>query len=125
MTKEYINTDKAPAAIGPYVQAVKSGGLLFVSGQLGIDMKAGEIPELVEEQASCALANMAAILAEAGADYKAVIKTTVYLTDMNNFARVNEVYGKFFRGVYPARSCIAVKALPKNAKVEIECIAMV
>lgn len=123
MSKEVIGTDKAPEAIGPYVQAVKANGFLFVSGQLGIDMKTGEIPENAALQAKCSLDNMEAILSEAGSSYAAVVKTTVFLTDMADFASVNEVYKTFFRGVNPARSCIAVRSLPKGAKVEIECIA--
>lgn len=124
MSKEIVNTEKAPAAIGPYVQAVKANGFLYASGQLGIDMASGTIPETVEEQTRCSLANMAAILAEAGTDYRAVVKTTVFLTDMADFAAVNAIYGEFFRGVCPARSCVAVKALPKGGMVEIECIAV-
>lgn len=123
MSKEVIGTEHAPAAIGPYVQAVKANGFLFVSGQLGIDMKTGELPDSVADQAKCSLDNMEAILSEAGSSYAGVVKTTVFLTDMADFAGVNEVYKTFFRGVNPARSCIAVKALPKGAKVEIECIA--
>ena len=99
MAREIINTEKAPAAIGPYVQAVADNGLLFISGQLGFDVEHGSvIPETVEEQA------------------------TLFLTDMNDFAKVNEVYGAFFGESKPARSCVAVAALPKAAKVEIECI---
>lgn len=122
MAKEIICTDKAPAAIGPYVQAVKSNGILFISGQLGFDMKDGSIPEAVEDQAANSLKNLETIMKEAGTDKTKVIKTTIFLTDMGDFAKVNEVYGSFFEGNYPARSCVAVKELPKAAKVEIECI---
>lgn len=124
MSKEVINTDTAPAAIGPYVQAVKTGSFVFASGQLGIDMTTGRIPDSVTDQTRFALENMSAILAAAGADYRSVVKTTVFLTDMRDFAVVNEIYGAFFHGANPARSCIAVKELPKDAKVEIECIAV-
>jgi len=124
MSKEVINTDTAPAAIGPYVQAVKTGSFVFASGQLGIDMTTGRIPDSVTDQTRFALENMSAILAAAGADYRSVVKTTVFLTDMRDFAVVNEIYGVFFHGANPARSCIAVKELPKDAKVEIECIAV-
>ena len=122
MAKEIICTDKAPAAIGPYVQAVKSNGILFISGQLGFDMKDGSIPEAVEDQAANSLKNLETIMKEAGTDKTKVIKTTIFLTDMGDFAKVNEVYGSFFEGYYPARSCVAVKELPKAAKVEIECM---
>ena len=122
MSKEIISTEKAPAAIGPYVQAVKSQGLLFISGQLGFDMADGSIPEAVEDQAAHSLKNLEAIMKAAGTDKTKVVKTTIFLTDINDFAKVNEVYGAFFEGSNPARSCVAVKDLPKGAKVEIECI---
>ena len=124
MSKEVISTDTAPAAIGPYVQAVKAGSFVFTSGQLGIDITTGQIPDSVTDQARFALQNMESILAAAGADYRNVVKTTVFLTNMRDFAAVNEIYGDFFRGANPARSCIAVKELPKGGKVEIECIAV-
>ena len=118
MAREIINTEKAPAAIGPYVQAVADNGLLFISGQLGFDVEHGSvIPETVEEQATLSLKNLDAIMTAAGTD-----RTTIFLTDMNDFAKVNEVYGAFFGESKPARSCVAVAALPKAAKVEIECI---
>lgn len=123
MTKEIISTTEAPAAIGPYVQAVKSNEILFLSGQLGFDMADGSIPEPVEEQAANALKNIGSILRAAGSDKRKVLKTTIFLTDMNDFAKVNEVYAAFFDGENPARSCVAVADLPKDAKVEIECIA--
>ncbi len=122
MAKEIISTEKAPAAIGPYVQAVKSSGILFISGQLGFDMKDGSIPEAVEEQAANSLKNLETIMKEGGTDKSRVVKTTIFLTDMEDFAKVNQVYGDFFEGNYPARSCVAVKELPKGAKVEIECM---
>ena len=120
MAREIINTEKAPAAIGPYVQAVADNGLLFISGQLGFDVEHGSvIPETVEEQATLSLKNLDAIMTAAGTDRTKVMKTTIFLTD---FAKVNEVYGAFFGESKPARSCVAVAALPKAAKVEIECI---
>lgn len=122
MAKEIINTTEAPAAIGPYVQAVKSNGIIFISGQLGFDMGNGEIPSEVEDQAKNSLKNMNAIINAAGTDKSKVIKTTIFLTDMADFAKVNEIYGAYFEGHNPARSCVAVAALPKGAKVEIECI---
>ncbi len=123
MTKEIISTNKAPAAIGPYVQAIKTGGFLFLSGQLGIDNKTGEIPEHVEDQAHNAFKNIEAILHETGISFNNIIKTTVFLTEMSDFANINKIYGEYFKDSYPARSCVAVKALPKDAKFEIECIA--
>ena len=121
--KEVVTTEKAPAAIGPYVQAVKSNGFLFISGQLGFDVANGNvIPETVEEQAAMSLKNLDAIMSEAGTSKKNVVKTTIFLTDMNDFAKVNEVYGEYFGEDKPARSCVAVAALPKDGKVEIECI---
>ena len=96
MAKEIISTEKAPAAIGPYVQAVKSGGFLFISGQLGFDMADGSIPEAVEDQAANSLKNLETIMKEAGTDKSRVVKTTIFLTDMGDFGKVNEVYGAFF-----------------------------
>ena len=122
MAKEIISTDKAPAAIGPYVQAVKSQGILFISGQLGFDMTDGSIPDAVEEQAANSLKNLESIMKAAGTDKSKVLKTTIFLTDIEDFGKVNEVYGAFFDGQNPARSCVAVKELPKAAKVEIECM---
>lgn len=122
MAKEIISTEKAPAAIGPYVQAVKSNGILFISGQLGFDMANGEIPESVEDQAKNSLANLDAIMTAAGTDKTKVIKTTIFLTNMADFAKVNAIYGEFFGENKPARSCVAVLALPKDGKVEIECM---
>jgi len=123
--KERINTAKAPAAIGPYSQAIDSGaGLVFVSGQLPIDPATGAFPEGgVKEQARQSLTNTKAILEAAGLSLANVVKTTVFLADMGDFAAMNEVYAQFFSEPFPARSAFAVKTLPKNALVEIECIA--
>lgn len=120
-----VQTDKAPAAIGPYSQAIHSGaGLLFVSGQLPIDPETGAFPEGgVREQTRRSLLNARAILEAAGSGLSAVVKTTVFLADMADFAAMNEVYSSFFSAPYPARSAVAVKTLPKGALVEIECIA--
>lgn len=120
-----IQTEKAPAAIGPYSQAVDSGcGLVFVSGQLPIDPLTGAFPEGgVKEQTRQSLLNASAILAEAGLALSDVVKTTVFLADMGDFAAMNEVYSSFFSSPFPARSAVAVKTLPKGALVEIECIA--
>lgn len=120
-----IKTDKAPAAIGPYSQAIDSGcGLLFVSGQLPIDPSTGAFPEGgVKEQTRQSLLNASAILQAAGLGLSDVVKTTVFLADMGDFAAMNEVYASFFTEPFPARSAVAVKTLPKGALVEVECIA--
>ena len=120
-----IQTEKAPAAIGPYSQAIDSGaGLVFVSGQLPIDPATGAFPEGgIQEQTSQSLSNARAILEAAGLGLQQVVKTTVFLADMADFAAMNEVYAQFFSAPFPARSAVAVKTLPKGALVEIECIA--
>ena len=120
-----IHTEKAPAAIGPYSQAIDRGaGLVFVSGQLPIDPATGAFPEGgVAEQTRQSLLNARAILQAAGLDLKNVVKTTVFLADMADFGAMNEVYAQFFAAPFPARSAVAVKDLPKGARVEIECIA--
>lgn len=121
--KNVIHTNSAPAAIGPYSQAVQMGDLLFTSGQLGIVPETGELAQGVEAQTEWALKNLGAILAEAGMSYANVLKTTVFVTDLADFSKVNAIYQKFFDGAYPARSCVQVAALPKGGLVEIECIA--
>lgn len=119
-----INTNKAPKAIGPYSQAIEANGLVITSGQLPIDPATGEFaPGGIKEQTRQSLTNAKAILEEAGISMANVMKTTVFLSDMNNFAVMNEVYAEFFSEPFPARSAIAVKTLPKNALVEVECIA--
>ena len=121
--KKAIHTDRAPAAIGPYSQAVRAGGFLFTSGQIPVDPAAGDIPAGIKAQAQQSLDNIAAILAQAGLDRSAVVKTTVFLKDMNDFAAMNEVYAQFFQEPFPARSAVQAARLPKDAKVEIEAIA--
>lgn len=122
--KKEINTERAPAAIGPYAQAVAVDGLVITSGQLPIDPSTGSFPEGIAEQTRQSLTNVKAILAEAGVGMDRVIKTTVFLNDMNNFGAMNEVYATFFgEGGYPARSAVEVARLPKDALVEIEVIA--
>lgn len=120
-----IHTEKAPAAIGPYSQAIDSGaGLVFVSGQLPIDPATGAFPEGgIKEQTRQSLTNAGSILEAAGLSLQQVVKTTVFLADMADFAAMNEVYAQFFSAPFPARSAVAVKTLPKGALVEIECIA--
>ena len=123
MAKKIIYTADAPAAIGPYSQAVKFGKYLFTSGQLGLNPATGELAEGVEQQTECALRNLGAILKENDMSYADVLKTTVFVADLADFAKVNAVYQTFFDGDYPARSCVQVAALPKGGLVEIECIA--
>jgi 2-iminobutanoate/2-iminopropanoate deaminase len=122
-----VETDKAPAAIGPYSQAVTTDGYVFCSGQVALDASSGELLDGgVTEQTQKAMENLSAVLAAAGTSLQHVVKTTIYLTDMNDFAEVNEAYGKFFEGIRPpARATVGVAALPKGALVEIDCIARV
>lgn len=122
--KNIISTSQAPAAIGPYAQAVETNGLVITSGQLPIDPATGAFPEGIQAQTRQSLTNVKAILTEAGTDMDHVLKTTVFLSDMNNFAAMNEVYVTFFtEGSYPSRSAVEVARLPKDALVEIEVIA--
>lgn len=125
LTMKPISTEKAPAAIGPYSQAIDSGaGLIFLSGQLPIDPATGAFPEGgIEAQTRQSILNAEAILRAAGLSLSHVVKTTVFLADMGDFAAMNEVYARFFQPPFPARSAVAVKTLPKGALVEIECIA--
>lgn len=122
--KEIIATNNAPAAIGAYSQAVKVNGMLFASGQLGIDPATGNLAgEDFRSQANQSLKNVAAILSAAGTSFDKVVKVTVFMADMADFAALNELYAQYFVAPYPARSAVAVKTLPKNALVEIEVIA--
>ncbi len=126
MEKKIISTNNAPAAIGPYSQATIVGNLLFTSGQVPIDPKTGElVNDDVKEAAKRSLENLKAILEAAGTTLDKVIKTTVFIKDMNDFAAVNEVYAKYFTSNQPSRSCVEVARLPKDALVEIEAIALV
>lgn len=122
--KKVICSAKAPAAIGPYSQAIEFNGMIFISGQLPINATTGVMAENIEEQSRQSLENVKHILEEAGLTMKNVVKTTVFLTDMSLFVQMNRVYTTFFDGNFPARSAVAVKALPKDALVEIECIAV-
>ena len=119
-----VATKNAPAALGPYAQAQVSGGFVFTSGQIGIDPATGAFPATIEEQTRQSLTNCKAVLEAAGAAMENVIKTTVFLSDMNNFAAMNGVYATFFEGACPARSAVEVARLPKDALVEIECSAV-
>ena len=120
-----LHSDKAPKALGPYSQAIVAGGFVFASGQVPIDPATGEFAEGgIKEQTKQSLTNVTNVLAEAGIDLTHVVKTTVFLSDMDNFAAMNGVYATFFAGDYPARSAVEVARLPKDALVEIECIAV-
>lgn len=122
--KKIIITNKAPAAIGPYSQGITAGDLIITSGQLPIDIATGAFPQGIEAQTRQSLTNCRSVLEAAGATMKDVIKTTVFLRDMNDFAAMNGVYETFFAEEYPARSAVEVARLPKDALVEIECIAV-
>lgn len=119
---EQISTNNAPAAIGPYSQAIKVGNLLFTSGQIPINPATGEIPEGVEAQAEQALTNVKNLIEAAGASIDNVVKTTVFIKDMNDFAAINAIYAKYFTEPFPARSCVEVARLPKDVLLEVETI---
>ena len=121
--KKVISTDKAPAAIGQYSQAIEVNGMVFTSGAIPVDPATGQIPEGVEAQAEQALRNVEALLEASGTGMENVVKTTVFIKDMNDFAKINEIYAKHFTGAYPARSCVEVARLPKDVLLEIETIA--
>lgn len=125
MTKKQIATTAAPAAIGPYSQAIQAGNMLFASGQVPIDPATGElVAGGIEEQAKRVFENITQVLAAAGADFSNVVKTTVFLTDLADFATVNAIYGEYFTQPYPARSCVQVVGLPKGSLLEVELIAV-
>ncbi|MDR1490703.1 MAG: RidA family protein [Desulfovibrio sp.] len=123
-TLTLVESPEAPAAVGPYSHALAAGGLLFTSGQIPLDAQSKTMPDGIREQAEKALENLGHVLRAGGSDFSRVLKTTVYLADMKDFAVVNEVYASFFSRPYPARSCFAVKDLPLGAKVEIEAVAL-
>jgi 2-iminobutanoate/2-iminopropanoate deaminase len=118
-----VTTAKAPSAIGPYSQAICTGNRLYISGQLGVDASTGTLPETFEEQAGNVMKNIKFLLVEAGFDFTNIVKTTIFLADLENFGVVNEIYGAYFPDYKPARSCFEVSRLPKNAQIEIEVIA--
>ncbi|NIG52211.1 RidA family protein [Chitinophaga sp. Cy-1792] len=125
MEKQIFNTNNAPAPIGPYNQAVKAGNTLYVSGQIPFDPATGElVTSGIKDAADMVMKNLQAILTEAGMSFADVVKTTIFLTDMNTFAQVNEVYGSYFTGNYPARETVQVAALPRGVNVEISVIAV-
>ncbi len=125
MNRQIIHTDQAPAAVGPYSQAVRVGDWVFTAGQIGIDPATGQLQEGLEAQTRQIMANLQAVLQAAGTSLEAVVKTTIYLTNMADFAQVNAIYGEYFPQSPPARSTVAVAALPLGALVEIDVVAVV
>jgi 2-iminobutanoate/2-iminopropanoate deaminase len=124
--KQEVKTDKAPKAIGPYSQGVAAGGFIFCSGQIALDPASGELNTgPIEDQARRVLKNLEAVLAAAGSAFDQVVKTTIFLQDMNDFSKVNQVYAEFFKPPFPARSTVQVARLPRDARVEIEAVALV
>lgn len=126
MAKQVISTDRAPAAIGPYSQAIKAGNTLYTSGQIPIDPSTGEVVSGgIEAQAKQVLENLKAVLEAAGAGMENVVKTTVFIKSMDDFAAINKIYGEYFGAPFPSRSCVEVARLPKDVGVEIEAIALI
>jgi 2-iminobutanoate/2-iminopropanoate deaminase len=126
LDRNVVQTTGAPAAIGPYSQAIKSGGLIFVSGQIPLDPRSGElVPGDIKAQTRQSLTNIGAVLAAAGASMEKVVKTTVFLTNIDDFSQMNEAYAEFFKAEPPARACVQVCRLPRGAAVEIEAIAVI
>ncbi|MDE5782577.1 MAG: RidA family protein [Lachnospiraceae bacterium] len=122
--KKIISTDKAPAAIGPYSQAIEVNGMIFTSGVIPVNPSTGEIPEGIEAQADQAIGNLAALLKESGVSTDDVVKTTVFIKEMDDFGKINEIYSKYFTKDCPTRSCVEVARLPKDVLIEIEAIAV-
>ena len=120
--RKAISTNNAPGAVGPYSQAISCGGLLFISGQLPIDMATGGFPTTIFDQTRCCLQHLDEIAKEAGTSLQNAVKVTVFLTDMDDFVEMNSAYTEFFTSVPPARACVAVAGLPKNAEIEIEAV---
>lgn len=126
MERKVIFTDKAPKAIGPYSQAIKVGNMIFTSGQIGIVPETGELIQGdIEKETRQVLENLKAVLSEAGATFNDVVKVTVFIKDMGQFGRINEIYGEYFNENKPARSCVEVARLPKDVNIEVEAIAVV
>ena len=123
MKKEIISTDKAPAAIGPYVQATKLGEMLFTSGVIPVNPATGEIPSTVEEQARQAFSSLKALIEASGSSIEKVVKTTLFIKNMDDFAKINAIYAEVFAEPYPCRSCVEVARLPKDVLLEIEAVA--
>ena len=123
MKKEIISTDKAPAAIGPYVQATKLGEMLFTSGVIPVNPATGEIPSTVEEQARQAFSSLKALVEASGSSIEKVVKTTLFIKNVDDFAKINAIYAEVFAEPYPCRSCVEVARLPKDVLLEIEAVA--
>jgi 2-iminobutanoate/2-iminopropanoate deaminase len=123
--REVIFTEQAPAAIGPYSQAIRFGPMVYVSGQIPVDPATGNVSNDVQEQTHQSMKNLQAIIKAAGGTLQDVVKTSVFIKDMNDFAKINEVYGEYFKENPPARACVEVARLPKDVLVEIECIAAI
>ena len=119
-----ISTDKAPAAIGPYSQAIEVNGMVFTSGVIPVDPQTGVIPATIEEQANQAFSNLKNLIEASGATIDKVIKTTVFIKEMNDFGKINEIYATYFKEPFPARSCVEVARLPKDVMLEVEAIAV-
>ena len=122
--KKAITSDKAPAAIGPYSQAIEINGMVYTSGVIPVNPETGTVPEDVQDQARQALTSLSHLLDAAGTSLENVVKTTVFIKDMNDFAKINEVYSTFFTGTFPAHSCVEVARLPKDVLLEIEAVAV-
>lgn len=122
--KKAITSDKAPAAIGPYSQAIEVNGMVYTSGVIPVNPETGAVPEDVQDQARQALTSLSHLLDAAGTSLENVVKTTVFIKDMNDFAKINEIYSTFFTGIFPARSCVEVARLPKDVLLEIEAVAV-
>jgi len=121
--QKVISTDKAPSAIGPYSQAIEINGMVYTSGAIPVNPSTGEIPEGVEAQANQAFGNLCALVEESGSKVENIVKTTVFIKDMNDFGKINEIYKKYFKEPFPARSCVEVARLPKDVLLEVEAIA--
>lgn len=124
MNKTVISTDQAPAAIGPYSQAIEVNGLIYTSGVIGVDPKTGEAGKTIEEQTKQVFDNLKGLLTAAGSSLDQAVKTTVFIKNMDDFGKVNEIYASYFQGAFPARSCVEVARLPKDLLIEVEVIAI-
>lgn len=124
MEKKVITSEKAPAAIGPYSQAIEVNGMIYTSGVIGVDPKTGEAAATIEEQTTQVFENIKGLLEDAGSSLDQAVKTTVFIKDMNDFAKVNEIYASYFTGAFPARSCVEVARLPKDLLIEVEVVAI-
>ena len=125
MNKTVIASDKSPAAIGPYSQAIEVNGFIYTSGIIGVDPKTGEAKNSIEEQTKQVFDNMKGLLGDAGSSMNQVVKTTVFIKNMDDFGKVNEIYASYFDGAFPARSCVEVARLPKDLLIEVEAIAII